>query len=1231
MSLPGATMSQEEMIKMVQAYNEEHGDIDAAIANAITNQATNAPVGVANAAAKPAKPDAPTEAIGDTRETEDKELFEEAIAMQTKYGSEHPHKLVCSATTRIASNAVRKEVRDQIDDLLCEKLRAPGLNISNQQLDCVAMARYNWKRGLSMLIGDGTGVGKGRELVGCMLNQYELSGTRRFVYVSVSPALAPVLRADMKALGMRQQPLGFPQKATDLITNPEATLFITYSKLNRGGDRINQIVQWAGQHDIMIVLDECHKAAGGEQALKSKTCQAVLELQRLLPKAYFLFASATSANSIAHYRCMGERLGLFGPGRDFEDFKEFSGHFRSRTFATMEVVSSNMIANGTYITRVMGFEGAEFDTKIAPLSADARELHKVVTGWWWRLLKFCEQHDMTYVRGAMLRFAKAFLLVHRMDAVVEATKEHVEAGGSVVISMMSTGEAGASRTEDGDLAEEGYKAMKDIMKMCITSLIKQPIKKELYGPELEALSAELETIKFPGSPLDAVLKKLADAGLEADELSGRKERVVYRSATDSWVKQKRGEDANDSVKDRFQDGSLPVVVITAAASTGISLHNITSGPDRRRLQIMFELQWSATATLQQLGRTHRADQHCPPKYLLVTSDHTAEKRFAAIVASRVKALGATTAADRRGGHTVVSFSDEELVGQIGYGAIELMKGELLKSSMAVHEWPQWLPPLVEGFEPTDANPLPSPKEYARFRDEVMKALEGMAYDAAQVQDKMTPRKLLNALLMVPTDLSNRIFAMFSACIVQFKAIKQQNGTGTGDKKVMDLTLVADQDLKPGQTKLVAEEDRILTLERDIGIPWSTIAADMIEELSCDEADKRSGFYTSYNTITKQHMVTAVFVEDKWCAILVRPNGREVQVTLNGLRNDGYRRRGIKLSDDGAKLVASNPDSDTLDMVKSLWREEFKAKLHSNSGGRRIKQYAVKLPVSSKRLPHFATNAQIARISEVGKEEDAYVGVIVQKEEARRLNAELIKRREKLAEEEAKNPRPPPAPVPPPPQPTKSTGKAKATPKKVVPPRKVIPQEPDTDDEDSSGIEEEAMDDGNDTEVGEEEEELEEGEIDESDNGGGSSSASKKRRIDDSDTAAPPTPLPSEPPSPPASPLRPGSTLPIPTKGASSSVVDKVFEDHKASSKQKKRPPSPSDETSSLSETDLPPPKKQKQAPNTLMQDVKLLRVSLGIKDKYNVKEAVLKACEMLGVEQSGILPSMARKCAEMLS
>ena len=110
----------------------------------------------------------------------------------------------------------------------------------------------------------------------------------------------------------------------------DGTIFCTYRTLigtaTGNKTRLKQLVAWCDGEDFdgLILLDECHKAKnilldadGNAQkvgtAQCSKTAAAVVDLQRLLPRARVVYCSATAVSEPNNLGFMS-RLGLWGKG-----------------------------------------------------------------------------------------------------------------------------------------------------------------------------------------------------------------------------------------------------------------------------------------------------------------------------------------------------------------------------------------------------------------------------------------------------------------------------------------------------------------------------------------------------------------------------------------------------------------------------------------------------------------------------------------------------------------------------------------------------------------------------------------------------------------------------------------------------------------------------------------------------------------------------------------------------
>jgi len=193
-------------------------------------------------------------------------------------------------------------------------------------------AGHSYRQGF--FIGDGTGVGKGREAAACIMDQW-CRGRHRHAWIRLNGPLLQDVRRDWSALGgldIDIQPLdAIP--LDEPIGMSAGILFLTYSALrsvrDQGVSRLDQILAWLGEEfDGVIVLDESHSLANAApaasefgDAVASQQGIAGLRLQNALPRARILYVSATGATRPANLG-YAARLGLWGEGSAFAQCSE---------------------------------------------------------------------------------------------------------------------------------------------------------------------------------------------------------------------------------------------------------------------------------------------------------------------------------------------------------------------------------------------------------------------------------------------------------------------------------------------------------------------------------------------------------------------------------------------------------------------------------------------------------------------------------------------------------------------------------------------------------------------------------------------------------------------------------------------------------------------------------------------------------------------------------------------
>jgi hypothetical protein len=330
--------------------------------------------------------------------------------------------------------------------------------------------------------GDGTGIGKGREIYAFIYNELS-QGRRKHVHISASHQLCADAERDRDAVGLPLPILHQARfKPNESIAGSSGVLFTTYTMLatdfagNRA--RFKQLTEWLGEaFDGVIAFDEAHlmkNAAatphGGRATVDHGTLRGNMgiALQRLFPEArvrYFSATGATEARHMAPY----ERLGLWGAGAPFADFPAFLVAMERGGVAAMEMLCRDLKSVGTYLSRTISYgptrlpdggivpnSAVEYEPLLHRLTTDERRQYDQIADLWSDLLVAFESAEQNVCQGrnanryaqfysAQQRFFLQLMMAYTLPELVPAIESDLNQGRSVVLSLFNTGEAQTER------------------------------------------------------------------------------------------------------------------------------------------------------------------------------------------------------------------------------------------------------------------------------------------------------------------------------------------------------------------------------------------------------------------------------------------------------------------------------------------------------------------------------------------------------------------------------------------------------------------------------------------------------------------------------------------------------------------------------------------------------------------------------------------------------------------
>jgi hypothetical protein len=362
---------------------------------------------------------------------------------------------------------------------------------SAEQIDAIALAIDNLKNGSGFIIGDQTGIGKGR--VNAAIIRWSIQRGKTPVFCTVNPELYAAMVEDLADIGMpgfnplptnnsldtekiqfhdgRMLSSKRPEKHTALLREQAENgvadfdaVFTTYKQLgtigNKPSPRRELLQRIAG--NAIFILDESHNAGGESKTNKMDVENTSMFIKRLLettPNGAF-YSSATYAkrpDNMAVYFTTDIHLAV-------DDVSALADTISRGGIPMQQAVAAMLTQSGQYIRRERSFEGAELSTKMVEINPENAEksasIMRAIMEFDALKAEAVEQMDeqaanaggrvdnnkSTGKSGAvssnftsvMHNFIAQSLLTQKADAVINDTVELVEKGEKVVISLANT-------------------------------------------------------------------------------------------------------------------------------------------------------------------------------------------------------------------------------------------------------------------------------------------------------------------------------------------------------------------------------------------------------------------------------------------------------------------------------------------------------------------------------------------------------------------------------------------------------------------------------------------------------------------------------------------------------------------------------------------------------------------------------------------------------------------------
>ena len=679
---------------------------------------------------------------------------------------------------------------------------------------------------LGILIDDGPGVGKTRTLLGIVLETHcratkeeeervepRTCISRKHLWLTLNETLVKDAKRAIASLSDGRLPLidkGILENTSVGVLVEGYNAFIRKPTYNKVTEWLNHGLKDSKEEfDGVIVLDEYHKF----KSEKAKVRMKIEEILRTYPMARIVFSSATGLSDLDDFRILG-RLGLWGDDKIhamYRTYDELRDRFSRLPDAFQSILARELKRRGAMISRQLSIAGCEFgdesanpfmdveavDPQNPPLTQQAQESINRYNQMTVVLRKVYERtlNKSDTERGywAMaLEVARWVLTGMKLELIRNIIAQYGYEEYAYIVGIFGVGDIEDEKEakdgdDDDDIEEEeeggGGKTKK-------VKPANEYLKQHPYYRKSPAASRIVRFIFSDNtSPKDAIakitemekdLRIFADANPNSlDQLieifGGRDKVAECTSRKKYWDYDKHGEFKAYPIKGKMEDrikafmkGEKVAAIISAAGSTGVSLHASKENPkegQKRRIHITLEYQWGAAEMMQQLGRSHRAHEVSRPIYRNCVINYIpADKRFMGVLSERVKTMNRLSSGGEETSTSAYALSEIEIYDQylLALTMKEIQKQRQTWYEHGIETWGH-----IFGIESTSlitSNDTKGALEkdfkikprsvwqasgHRSIIDEIPVYLEALKYPLEILKDVSNPKVFFNRLLVLP--------------------------------------------------------------------------------------------------------------------------------------------------------------------------------------------------------------------------------------------------------------------------------------------------------------------------------------------------------------------------------------------------------------------------------------------------------------------------------------------------